>query len=160
MGLASDRGATRIAAATLRGLERGRHVEAIQGLPHEGRPHYHRCGLVMALAFAAVVSSLVEDLLTPLIAAIVGEPDFSGLTFTINNSTFRYGEFINALISFILIGAAVYFFVVVPYTAYRERQRTGDAPTTKACPECLSEIPIGAHRCPYCTAQLPSVGVS
>lgn len=111
-------------------------------------------GLVMALAFAAVVTSLVENLLTPLIAAIVGEPDFSQLVFTINDSAFRYGAFINALISFMLIGAAVFFFVVKPYNAYLARRRAGEDPSTKPCPHCLTEIPAGARRCPHCTSEL------
>jgi large conductance mechanosensitive channel len=113
--------------------------------------------VVLGVAFAAVVTSLVEDLLTPLIAAIFGEPDFSNLTFTLNESTFRYGEFINALIAFITIAAVLFFFVVKPINALMSRARllpTPD-PTTQKCPECLSEIPIDARRCAFCTSPVP-----
>jgi large conductance mechanosensitive channel len=113
--------------------------------------------VVMGAAFGAVVTALVKDLLTPLIAAIVGKPDFSNIAFTINNSKFLIGDFINALVSFILIGAAVYFVVVLPVNKLIERMRRGEHPpdpTTKVCPECLSEIPIAARRCKFCTAQL------
>ena len=113
--------------------------------------------VVIGAAFGSVVTALVKDLLTPLIAALVGKPDFSGLTFTINNSKFLYGEFINAVVSFLLVGSAVYFFVIVPVKAISERNRRAEAPvapTTQKCPECLSEIPIGARRCAHCTAVL------
>lgn len=111
--------------------------------------------VVIGAAFGAVVTALVKDLLTPLIAALVGKPDFSRLTFTVNNSQFLYGEFINALISFLLLAAAVYFFVIAPMNAIVARMHRGEAPpdpTTKKCPECLSEIPIAARRCSQCTA--------
>jgi large conductance mechanosensitive channel len=111
-------------------------------------------GLVLALAFTTVVTSLVEDLITPIIAAIFGQPDFSGLTFTINESTFRYGEFLNALLAFVLIAAVLFFLVVRPVNAILERRKRGEAPTTRECPECLSEIPVAARRCAYCTAEL------
>jgi large conductance mechanosensitive channel len=111
--------------------------------------------VVIGGAFGAIVTALVKDLLTPLIAALVGKPDFSGLTFTINNSQFLYGDFINAMVSFLLIGAAIYFFVVVPMNALSSRLKKPAAPaqaTTKKCPECLSEIPLEARRCAHCTA--------
>ena len=111
--------------------------------------------VVIGAAFGAVVTSFVANVLTPLIAAIAGKPDFSDLSFTVNNSKIAYGLFFNALISFLLIAAAVYFFVVAPMNAYVERRRRGEAPqdpTTKKCPECLSEIPIAAKRCAFCTA--------
>jgi large conductance mechanosensitive channel len=111
--------------------------------------------LVLALAFASVVTSLVENLITPLIAAIFGEPDFSRLTFTINDSEFGYGAFINAVISFVLVAAAVFFFVIRPVNALMARVRRGEAspdPTTRPCTECLSDIPIGARRCAFCTS--------
>jgi large conductance mechanosensitive channel len=109
-------------------------------------------GLIMALATFALVEALVADLITPIIAAIVGEPSFEGLTFTINDSEFRYGHFINATITFLSIAAAVYFFVVAPYQAYQRRR--GVTPETRACPECTTEIPVAAKRCPSCTATL------
>jgi large conductance mechanosensitive channel len=113
--------------------------------------------VVIGGAFGAVVAALVKDLLTPLIAALVGKPDFSALTFEVNGSKFLYGDFINAVISFVLIAAAVYFFVVVPVNALTARMHRGEAPpdpTTKKCPECLSEVPIAARRCAFCTSPL------
>jgi large conductance mechanosensitive channel len=112
-------------------------------------------GIVIGAAFGAVVTGLVKDLLTPFIAAIVKVPDFSGLNFSLNGSKFAYGDFLNALLSFIIIAAAVYFFVVVPVNALiaRARKEPPADPTTKKCPECLSEIPIGARRCAFCTVQ-------
>jgi large conductance mechanosensitive channel len=113
--------------------------------------------VVIGAAFGAVVSALVKDLITPLIAAIVGKPDFSALAFTVNNSKFLIGDFINALVSFLLVGAAVYFFVVLPVNKIVARMRRGEAPpdpTTKKCPECLSEVPIAARRCAFCTSAL------
>ena len=113
-------------------------------------------GIVIGAAFGAVVTGFVKDLLTPLIAAIVKQPDFSSLTFTINGSKFLYGDFINALLSFLIIAAAVYFFVVVPINAMiaRSRKEPPADPTTRKCPECLSEIPISARRCAFCTYQM------
>ena len=113
-------------------------------------------GIVIGAAFGAVVTGLVKDLLTPLIAAIVKQPDFSALTLTINGSKFLYGEFINALLSFLIIAAAVYFFVVVPVNALiaRSRREPPADPTTRKCPECLSEIPISARRCAFCASQM------
>ncbi len=109
--------------------------------------------VVIGAAFGAVVTAFVKDLLTPLIAAIAGKPDFSALRFSINNSEFLYGDFINAIVAFLLIASAVYFFVVVPMNALLARLRRGDVPpdpTTKKCPECLSEMPIAARRCAHC----------
>jgi large conductance mechanosensitive channel len=110
-------------------------------------------GVVIGAAFAGVVGSLTKGLLTPLIAAVVKAPDFSGLFFTLNGSKFLYGEFINSVISFLLVAAAVYFFVVTPINALVARMRKDPVPadpTTKKCPECLSEIPIEARRCAFC----------
>jgi large conductance mechanosensitive channel len=109
-------------------------------------------GLIMALALFALVQALIADLITPVIAAIVGEPDFGDLSFTINGSKFLYGDFINALITFVSAAAAVYFFVVVPYQRYKQARGFGSG--VKPCPECTTGIPEGARRCPHCTAQL------
>ena len=112
--------------------------------------------VVMGAAFGAVVNALVKDLITPLIAAIVGKPDFSNIAFTVHGSKFAIGDFMNTLVSFLLIGTAVYFFVVLPVNELMERIRRGEHPdpTTKKCPECLSDIPIGARRCAFCTSEL------
>jgi large conductance mechanosensitive channel len=113
--------------------------------------------VVMGGAFGAVVNAFVKDLLTPLIAAVGGQPDFSGLAFTINNSRFLYGDFLNAVVSFFLVGTAVYVFVVAPMKAIAARGSKPEVPPaarTKQCPECLSEIPLAARRCAYCTTVL------
>jgi large conductance mechanosensitive channel len=115
-------------------------------------------GVVIGAAFASVVSAFTKDLLTPLIAALVGKPDFSALKFTVNGSMFAIGEFVNAAVSFLLVAAAVYFFVVTPVNLLIARMRKAPAPadsTTKKCPECLSEIPIDAKRCAYCAQPVP-----
>ena len=110
--------------------------------------------VVVAVAFGLVVTAFVKDLVTPLIAALFGKPDFGALTFTINNSKFLYGDFINAVVSFIIVAAVIYFFVVVPYTALlaRSRKEPPADPTTKKCTECESEIPMGARRCAFCAS--------
>ena len=108
--------------------------------------------VVIGTAFTAVVTAFVKDFLTPLIAAIGGQPDFSELTFTINNSQFLYGDFINAIISFLIVAAVVYFLVVVPMNRLTAMGSRPGAivPTTRKCPECLSVIPLEARRCAYC----------
>jgi large conductance mechanosensitive channel len=111
-------------------------------------------GVVIGAAFGGVVTALTKDLLTPLIAAIVGKPDFSYLGFSIRGTRFPVGDFINACVSFLLIASAIYFFVVTPVNALVARMNRGERPpdpTTKKCPECLSEIPIDARRCSHCT---------
>ena len=115
--------------------------------------------VVIGVAFGAVVTSFVTNVLTPLIAAIVGKPDFSAFTATLNGAVISYGLFLNALIAFLLIAAAVYFFMVAPMNAWKARQARSVAPSdpaSKKCPECLSEIPIAARRCAFCTATLPT----
>jgi large conductance mechanosensitive channel len=115
--------------------------------------------VVMGAAFGAVVTALVKDLLTPIIAAVVGKPDFSNIVFEVNGSKFLIGDFINAVVSFVLIGAAVYFFVVLPVNTLMARMKRGEAPpdpTTKNCPECLSQVPIAARRCAFCTSTIGS----
>jgi large conductance mechanosensitive channel len=109
-------------------------------------------GIVIGIAFGAVVSALVRDLLTPLIGVIFGSHDFSGLTFAVRGSRFLYGDFLNALISFLTIAAAVFFFVVKPLNALAARRRGAEAPATKECRECLSNIPAAASRCAFCTS--------
>jgi large conductance mechanosensitive channel len=113
-------------------------------------------GIVVGVAFGAVVAALVADLITPLLAAIGGKPSFGDLSFTINGSRFLYGAFVNALISFALIAAVVFFLVVRPVNALMARYRTEPAvvQTTHPCPHCLSEIPVAATRCAFCTSEL------
>jgi len=110
-------------------------------------------GVVIGAAFGGVVTALTKDLLTPLIAAVVGKPDFSYLGFTLRGTPFPVGDFINAAVSFVLVAAAIYFFVVTPGNALAARMNRGETPpdpTTKKCPECLSEIPLDARRCAHC----------
>lgn len=112
---------------------------------------------VIGLAFVALISSLVTNLITPLISMLTGDASLRTLDFEINDSIFRYGAFIDDLIIFIVTAAAVYFAIVVPYNQVRERRTRGQPEpeaTTKSCPECLSDIPIAARRCAYCTAQI------
>jgi large conductance mechanosensitive channel len=113
--------------------------------------------VVMGAAFSAVVTALVKDLVTPLIAAVVGSPDFSAIALTVNGSKLLIGDFLNAVIAFVLMAVAVYFFIVLPVNHLMARLRRGEVPpdpTTKKSPECLSEIAIGAHRCAFCTSAL------
>ena len=112
--------------------------------------------VVIGTAFGAVVTAFVKDLVTPLIAAIGGKPDFAELTFTINDSRFLYGDFINVLIAFLIIAAVVFFFVVKPVNALMARYQPATAVdvTTRPCPECISDIPIAATRCAFCTTEV------
>jgi large conductance mechanosensitive channel len=112
--------------------------------------------VVMGVAFTAVVTALVEDLMTPLIGALGGNHDFSALDFSLNGSTFRYGDFINKLVSFVSVAAVVFFIVVTPmnHLISRMRREPSTDPTTRKCPECLSEIPLEARRCAFCTSQV------
>ena len=114
-------------------------------------------GVVIGVAFGSVITAFVKDLVTPLIAAFGGEPNFSSLAFTINRSKFLYGDFINVVLAFVIIAAVIYFFVVLPYTTLIERSRKEPPadPTTKKCTECLSEIPKDARRCAFCTSPQP-----
>lgn len=109
-------------------------------------------GVVIGAAFGTVVAAFVKDFVTPLVAALFGKPDFGNLTFSVNSSVFRYGDFINAAIAFLLVALVVYYFVVVPYARFRarfEKAPEPEAPTMR-CPECLSNIPEGARRCAFC----------
>ncbi len=113
--------------------------------------------VVMGAAFGAVVTALVKDLLTPLIAAIAGSPDFSGIAIDVNGSKLLVGDFLNAVIAFLMLAAVVYFFVVLPVNSLMARLNRGEAPpdpTTKKCPECLSDVAIAARRCAFCTSAL------
>ncbi|MCK2213321.1 large conductance mechanosensitive channel protein MscL [Actinomadura sp. ATCC 31491] len=110
--------------------------------------------VVIGAAFNAIVQSFVADLLTPLISAFGGLPDFSSLKITVGRSNFMYGNFLNAIVSFLLIAAVVYFLIVKPYTHFKERAAAKVEATTRDCPECLSEIPKAASRCAFCSTQL------
>jgi large conductance mechanosensitive channel len=110
--------------------------------------------VVMGGAFGSLIKVFVESLITPVIAAIFGNPSFGDLSFTLNHSRFSYGAFLNALITFVSIAAAVFFFVVKPTDALEERRKRGFDPDSKECPECLSEIPYAAKRCAYCASEI------
>lgn len=115
-------------------------------------------GVVIGAAFGSVVNSLVKGLLTPFIAAVAKQPDFSSISFTIHGSKFLFGDFVNSVVSFIIIASAVYFAVVLPMNALIAKIQREDKPTqpsTRKCPECLSEIPIAARRCAHCTQPVP-----
>ncbi len=115
-------------------------------------------GIVIGVAFTATITALVADLLTPLLAAIGGNPDFSSLSFTINGSHFLYGAFVNALISFILVAAALFFLVIKPVAKLSALRSTPAVEeTTRPCPQCLSEIPRAAHRCAFCTSEVLAI---
>jgi large conductance mechanosensitive channel len=113
--------------------------------------------VVIGAAFGAVITSFVGDVLTPLLG-VFGLPNFEDLTFSVGDAVVRYGAFLNALLSFLLIAAAIYFFVVKPLNALEERRQRGtdETPTTKTCTECASEIPLVARRCPMCTQPQPA----
>jgi large conductance mechanosensitive channel len=113
-------------------------------------------GVVIGVAFGNVITALVADIITPLIGAFGGTPDFSGISFTINNSVFMVGNFLNALLSFLTIAAVIYFAVIMPMNKMAQKLKSGktEDPTEKACPECLSLIPVKAKRCKFCTAIL------
>jgi large conductance mechanosensitive channel len=113
--------------------------------------------VVVGAAFGAIVTALVKDMITPIIGAIGGKPDFSSLSFTINHSKFLYGDFINSIVSFLIIASAVFFFVIQPINKFQAaiaRRKTPEDPVDRKCPECLSSIPKAANRCMYCTAKV------
>src|ERR1700691_6249693 len=114
--------------------------------------------VVVRGAFTAMITAFVADLITPLFAAIFGKPNFSSLTFTLNHSQFKYGSFLNALISFLIVATVVFFAVVIPLTHVLKRLNLlpdeKAAPPTKPCPECLSDIPVEARRCAFCTSEV------
>lgn len=113
-------------------------------------------GVVIGAAFGAVVTSLVTDIITPLISAIVKQPDFSTWDVVVNGSSITYGNFLNAVIGFIIVAAAIYFGAVMPMNKIMARMRKGEEPTTKACTECLSDMPLEAKRCANCTYPVSS----
>ena len=115
--------------------------------------------VVIGAAFGLVVQALVKSFITPLIGAFGGVPDFSALAFTVNGSRFAIGEFINALLAFIILAAVVYFFVVMPVEKMMERYRSDEpvGPRQRDCPYCLSKIPVAASRCAFCTQEVPAV---
>ena len=113
--------------------------------------------VVIGTAFTAVVAAVVADLITPLIAAIAGKPSFATLKFTVNHSTFLYGSFINALLTFLIIAAVVYYLIVAPMAKITARFQKNVEVTTRDCPECLSTIPVAASRCMYCTSAVAPV---
>lgn len=113
--------------------------------------------IVIGTAFTAMVTALVADLITPLIAAVAGKPNFGALQFTVHRSTFHYGLFLNAVLSFVIIALVVYYLIVAPSVKLTARLTKTAEATTRDCPECLSTIPIAASRCMYCTVQLPPV---
>ena len=111
-------------------------------------------GVVIGASFNTIISILVKDILTPLVASIFQVPNFSGLQFIVNGTPIKYGDFLNSVISFILVGFAVYFLVIMPMNTFRERVYGPQAPKTKKCPECLSDIPLGANRCAFCAQKI------
>lgn len=112
--------------------------------------------VVIGTAFAAVIAALVKDLITPLIAAIGGQPDFSNLKFEVNGSQFPYGDFINALVAFLIVAAVVFFFVLRPMAKLMDRMKTQKdvEEETRKCPRCVSSIPVSASRCAFCTSEV------
>jgi large conductance mechanosensitive channel len=106
--------------------------------------------VIIGAAFTSIVNSLVKDIITPFIAAVVGKPDFSALTLNVNGGIITYGNFLNAVIAFILMAGVVYFFIVVPANALIARMKGPEAVVNKPCPQCLSEIPLAATRCKFC----------
>ncbi|HYZ30479.1 MAG TPA: large conductance mechanosensitive channel protein MscL [Thermoleophilaceae bacterium] len=112
--------------------------------------------VVIGTAFTAVVNAVVKDLITPLIAALGGKPSFDALAFTINGSRFAYGDFLNALVTFLIVSAVVFFLVIKPVNVLLERFRTEPKvdQETRECPQCLSDIPVGARRCAFCTSEV------
>jgi large conductance mechanosensitive channel len=113
--------------------------------------------VVIGVAFNAVIQALISDIITPLIAAIVGKPNFSALSFTVHKSQFLYGSFINSLLSFVIIAGVVYYLIVSPAARITDLTTRSKAATERDCPECLNSIPIKAKRCMYCTAEVPPV---
>lgn len=134
-----------------------KHVKGFRQFLMQGNLISLAIAFVIGAAFTAVVTALVSDIITPLIAAIGGRPNFGGLYFTVNHSKFMYGLFVNAVVSFLIIAAVIYFLVVAPVTKITARLTRNKEATERDCPECLSTIPVAATRCMYCTAQVTPV---
>ena len=160
MGIAATRIGCLVATARFRAFspwEESYMIKEFKEFLFRGNVVDLAVAVVIGAAFTAVVNSLVKDIITPLIAAIFGTQDFSSLTFTINGSQFFYGNFINALIAFVLVAIVIFFLIVKPMNMIAARKNAGQAPadpTTKICPECVSEIPVAARRCAFCTTVL------
>jgi large conductance mechanosensitive channel len=133
------------------------YVKGFRGFISRGNLIDLAVAVVIGTAFTAVVTAIVADLITPLIAAIGGQPNFANLTFTVHRSTFKYGALLNALIAFLIIAAVVYYLIVAPMARITARFQRQAEVTTRDCPECLSTIPIAATRCMYCTVQVAPV---
>jgi large conductance mechanosensitive channel len=129
-------------------------VKGFRGFITRGNLVELAVAVVIGTAFTTVVTAIVADLITPLIAAIGGQPNFSTLTFTIHHSMFKYGAFINAVLAFLIIAAVVYFLIVSPMAKILARMAKAVEVTTRDCPQCLSTIPLAASRCMYCTSQV------
>ncbi len=116
--------------------------------------------VLIGATFNAVVTSFTENLLTPLLAAFIAQPDFSKITFTVNGSVFGIGAFLNALVSFLITAAVIYFLIIAPMNRIMDRVRPAAPVTTRKCPECLSEIPLSARRCAFCTVEVAPVAAA
>jgi large conductance mechanosensitive channel len=132
-------------------------VKGFRGFLSRGNLIDLAVAVVIGTAFTAVVTAIVADLITPLIAAIGGQPNFAALTFTIHHSTFKYGALFNALLTFLIVAAVVYYLIVAPMAQVTARFHKQTEATTRDCPECLAAIPIAARRCMYCTTQVAPV---
>jgi large conductance mechanosensitive channel len=141
------------------GVERGRMLKEFRQFILRGNLVDLAVAVVVGTAFTALVNSLVKSLITPLIAAVFGKHNFSNLVFTINGSRFLYGDFINALITFLAVSAVMFFLVIKPVNALMARFRPEPKvdQQTRECPECLSDIPMGAKRCAFCTSAVAAV---
>ena len=114
-------------------------------------------GVVIGGAFGGVVTAFTKDLVTPMIAALVGKPDFSAIIYEVNGTKFPVGDFLNAVVAFLLVAAAIYYIIILPMNTINARVKKPEPPAppaTKTCPECISEVPVAAKRCAHCTSAL------
>jgi large conductance mechanosensitive channel len=135
-------------------------VKGFRDFLNQGNVVQLAVAFVIGVAFGAVVTALVADIVNPIIAIPFGKPNFDSLVLTINGSNIKYGTFLTAVIAFILIAAGVYFFFVVPYNRMQARLAKPTESNTRACPECLSIIPKPAKRCSFCTAAVEPMAAS